>query len=346
MTPRNVIDAYQKVLSLLEVEDGWLQSLAEDEIDKEWPPMSFFQDNNKGHKTASRIDRINVPKEWKHNTVDWKAQSIGTLSDHWIISVKVIGRPMPLAYGGYKKVSPRLENEPSFINNTLEEFKKLERKLEKYESEIKKLTKPEDKGEVRKKLNPQSAMKTLKQNILQDAENELRKKNHENQKSLKSAKARLRIAHKKINETHKHTPEYEEAKKELFVAKDNINNETSRLNYKIARKYHESQATPTPMTEDRRKATDELKNSIKVSGQKLNKEEREKFDKPKTEEEVRKSLKKGDNHSAPGLDGLPYWVYKHTQKLYEKRRDTRGTTKNSKAYTRIELQQNALKKPI
>ena len=337
-----VIESWKKIRSKYGLIDGWR---AHNEISK---GFTFIQPAT---NSMSRIDRIYVNDKIYPYGYNWSHESSAEISDHDLVAVEILQGKLPYIGKGIWRMNQEDIKDRNIRKSTDEILWRTKERMENIktsgEGKIQEVwleTKDEIKNEIekarkdrRKQLTKEK--KKIKSKIEEGLEeinrvsreireerqieiNELREKlarksRVEIEKLQKATRARYRKNGEKYTKYWFGLNKKREDSQVILALqkKDGtLTNETKEM-MGIALKHHEELQKRPEMTEERKMAIKKLK---ETSTTKMLKNKKEKLKKKTSYQEIKESLKKAPNGSAPGIDGIIYEFYKDKMTNHEK----------------------------
>jgi len=297
----------------------------------------------------SRIDRIYMEESIYPYGYNWQHEPSAGISDHELVLVDILKSKLPYIGDGLW----RMHKDDIEDNNCRNDIRRLLRGLQdkmikeknnnttqeqwlEAKDKIKKIV-TETRILRKRTLNKE---KNALERIIQEKLKQLAKANEENKikhaRELSKAKINLakrtRIDIEKIQEAtraryrlkgEKCTKYWFGLNKEkwneqtILALKDKDNKlctETKEM-ITIATRYHEALQSRPPMNQDRTTAIEKMANAVQKD--KITVELKQELETETSREEIKEAIQKTANGTSPGIDGIPYELYKELIKTHE-----------------------------
>jgi hypothetical protein len=344
---KKVTDEWDKIRLKYKVTDGWREH---NPITKDY---TYIQ---KTTESMSRIDRIYMNEEIFPYGYNWAHVSSAKISDHEMVVADILKSKLPyIGEGMWRMYQDDIDNETMIlrINKILKETQKNMREIKNKQSEGEETEKSIQRIWMETKIEiKRTAIRTRKERKKQveREKNVIKRKITETLEKLSDEMEETRVEYaKKITElkmelarkTRTEIKRLQESTKARYrvkgekytkywfrINKEKINeniilglkDKNEKLTTKtkemmeIAVNHHEKLQEKPEMTMERENAIEKLK---ETSTKKLEDEDKKKLEKKTTKEEISEAIKKAPNGTSPGIDGIPYELYKKMIKRKE-----------------------------
>ena len=329
-----VMASWKKIKEKYKLVDGWRD---QNPLSKEY---TFTQPAS---GSMSRIDRIYINEQLYPYAHNWSQKTSAKISDHEMVTVDILKKGLPyIGEGLWRMYEDDIKNERTIhkIKRELTTTQKaIERKESKKEDGIQKLwleTKDEIKRIViaeRKKKNKELngskrnlrvTVKEKLKNLMEAREEEIEKCRSELERAKKelasrtqddlkklqeSARARYRLKGEKCSKYWFNLNKEKMPEQTILAMRDKSNNITRKTKemMEIATEYHENLQRKPGTSQERQEAIEKMKESIKG---KIPEEICNELKEKTTRREIEAALEKTSNGTSPGIDGIPYELYK------------------------------------
>ena len=339
---RRVVDSWSKIKKGYNLIDGWR---LHNELTKGY---TFIQP---GTNSMSRIDRIYLNDNIYPYGYNWSHIDSAKLSDHELVAVDILRQKLPYIGKGLWRM-----NQDDIDDITIR--KSTDKLLKKTEAEMKKIVQGQDGNIQELWMMTKKEIKTLvedarkvkrnqltkeKRKLKRNIEKKLKEINEENQELRERDQKEIAELKEKLARKSKHElVRLQEATRARYRSKgERYTKYWFKLNKKkvddkvilalqkkdgmltgktkemlnIALDHHKELQKRPEMTKEREEAIEELKLTSLI---KASEDEKDMLSKRTSYNEVKTSLSKAPNGSAPGVDGIIYEFYKDKMLNHEK----------------------------
>ena len=347
---KKVTEAWCKVKKSFNLVDGWR---VHNELNKGYTYTQLTTNS------MSQIDRIYLNYEIYPYGYNWSHVDSAGISDHDLVMVDILKKKLPYIGDGiwrmnqddieYERTRKLTDELLRRVENNMKEIKKenkgnIQELWMETKEDIKRIV--GDSRRIRKNQLTK-AKKNLRKQIdekLREINNEIEEVRKKNQNELAELKQKLaakskheikrlqeatRVRYKSKGEKYtkywfKLNRKKEDSQVILALQKTDgsITNETREM-MEIALNHHKELQKKPEMTREREEPIENIKKTMQT---RTSNKEKEELKKQTTYEEVKISLKRAPNGSAPGIDGIIYEFYKEKMQNHEKNEDNPDMT--------------------